>query len=212
MCEIHAHCPVEVDRLPLMCGDSWIWLQDWGLCTSDTFFTVFLMPSCQQPVSCIRKGPQQSSSFPLSRLGVVPGLSPLLPAGHGAHWPCALQCGWHRRPSEITSLGHDPVLLGTSLETCWQCQGVQQAAAPGIGTSAGALSRKKITRAAERRTGKGLHLLSLRLHSVSWHGNPQRIWTFFRALATPKDLELIWPPLLSVLKQSRERRVSEMQI
>lgn len=150
--------------------------------------------------------------FPSQQAWGCPGAQPFAPSGSRCPLTMCKQCGWHRRPSEITSLGHDPVLLGTSLETCWQCQGVQQAAAPGIGTSAGALSRKKMTRAAERRTGKGLHLLSLRLHSVSWHGNPQRIWTFFRVLATPKDLELIWPPLLSVLKQSRERRVSEMQI
>lgn len=33
-----------------------------------------------------------------------------------------------------------------------------------------------MTRAAERRTGKDLHLLYLKLHLVSWQGNQQRIF------------------------------------
>ena len=43
--------------------DSLTRLQDWVLCALNNFFTVFLMPFCQQPVSCIKRGPQTGTTL-----------------------------------------------------------------------------------------------------------------------------------------------------
>lgn len=122
------------------------------------------MPFCQQLVSCLKRGPQ-GCDWHRSREAALS-----LSAGEGSSWgsdlcsrwvvvpACHGQCslrGWQEGLGVPVAIRHGPASLGTgtSLETCYQH--AWQAAAVGTGTSAGAQSRKKMTRAAERRTGEG---------------------------------------------------------
>lgn len=158
------------------------------------------MPFYQQPVSCLKRGPQGCSWHRSREVALS------LSVGFGSSWGSVLCSQWAMMPARHGQCG----LGGGVADGAWgahsyrtwsclpghreilgnllsECQGTWQAAAAGTGASAGAQSRKKMTRAAERRTEKGLHQLCLRLHLVSWQGNSQRI--FFWSPSYPERLE-----------------------
>lgn len=167
-------------------GDSSMWLPDWGFCTLNN---VFLMPFWQQPVYCIKRGPQDCDCTSPEKLLFLrvwdhPGAWVFAPSGSwwqlivaNVVWGCGRRgwgcsCLWDMVLPPWSQVGPwkpaismPEYLAGSSSRQQQQAPAHQQG-----------LSPNQIIRAAERRTGEGSpSLFYLRLHLVAWQGSPLRV-------------------------------------
>lgn len=166
---IHVSCPTWASRLLLRwgAGDSLMHQQDWSLCTSNNFFSVFPMPFCQQPVSFIERGPQ-GWDWHCSREVALPfsaGLRSswcsslwslwIMVAAH--HGQCSLE-RWQERSGVSMAIKHGPAPLGMrrSLENSCYYARVHVKQQQWVQAYSQGLCLEKVPRADEERAGEGI--------------------------------------------------------